>query len=157
MSSILSPIPERTILRRVYAPANKWTFRIPPIRRLLREYDMSGWVDPFSGKYSPAEITNDIEWKEAKYHIDGLLFLKGLPDTCLSGGTAGRLEYQSACKDEIARIIKPGGYAICFGWDSIGLGKGRRFTLMEVLLVCHGAAHRDTIVTIERRMNGVLA
>lgn len=56
-------------------------------------------------------------------------------------------------KDLIAPKIKPNGVAICCGWDSIGFGKKRGFELLELLLVCHGGRHNDTIVTVERKIN----
>lgn len=158
---------------------DKWTFNIPPIASLLKRYlgDRKGWIDPFSGENSPAEITNDIEGRGAKFNLDGLEFLKGLPPESAGGclfdppysteqclrkytprfdGTAGRAEYWARCKDEIARIIKPGGTSISFGWDSTGLGEVRGFKIIEVLLVCHGACHNDTIVTVERKVNANL-
>ena len=52
-------------------------------------------------------------------------------------------------QDEIARIIKPKGIAICFGWNSMGLGKNRGFKMIEILLVPHGGSKNDTIVTVE--------
>jgi hypothetical protein len=57
--------------------------------------------------------------------------------------------YNAEIKNEMARLIKKGGKAICFGWNSTGLGKGRGFELTRVLLVCHGRQHNDTIVTVE--------
>jgi hypothetical protein len=48
--------------------------------------------------------------------------------------------------------MTPGGYAICCGWNSIGIGKKRGFKLIEVLLVCHGRLHNDTIVTVEQKV-----
>ena len=53
--------------------------------------------------------------------------------------------------DEIQRVLKPHGKAICFGWNSNGVGKKRGFTLDEVLLVAHGGSHNDTIVTVETK------
>jgi hypothetical protein len=67
------------------------------------------------------------------------------------GGTAGRAEYWARCKDELSRIVKPGGIAISFCWDSTGVGKRRGFSIIEVLLLCHGACHNDTIVTVEAK------
>jgi len=55
--------------------------------------------------------------------------------------------------DEIKRILKPGGKAICFGWNSSGIGKTRGFELEEILLVAHGGSHNDTIVTVERKIS----
>ena len=156
-------------IERVWAMPSIWTFKIKPIRALIDRYLTTGWADPFAGLYSPADWTNDIEGRGARHQMDGLEFLRmftpGLngvlfdppysTEQCLRrytpkhGGTAGRAEYWAKCKDEIARIVKPGGVVISFAWDSVGMGKGRGFTLEEVLLVCHGACHNDTIVTVE--------
>jgi len=167
------------IINRVWAMPNKWTFKIKPIADLLDKYvgDGKGWIDPFAGENSPAEITNDIEGRGAKFQMDALDFLKALPDSrakgilfdppysteqCLriytpkQGGTAGRAEYWARCKDENARIIKQGGISVSFCWDSTGLGKNRGFEIEEILLVCHGACHNDTIVTVERKMQSNL-
>lgn len=157
-------------ISRVWAMPNLYTFRVKPIMALLEDYKVgAGWIDPFAGQHSPAEVTND-DRLPAKYNMDGLEFLKQWQDQSWAGvifdppysveqalrfykpkhgGTAGRAEYWARCKDEIARIIKTGGIAICFGWDSTGIGKARGFDLEEVLLVCHGACHNDTIVTVE--------
>ena len=71
------------IINRVWAMPNKWTFTIKPIRELLYRYvgNGIGWIDPFAGKHSPAEHTNDLnENNNAKYHLDALEFLSGLSD-----------------------------------------------------------------------------
>jgi hypothetical protein len=44
---------------------------------------------------------------------------------------------------------------MCFGWNSSGIGIKRGFELIEVLLVCHGGSHNDTIVTVERKIKGL--
>lgn len=145
-----------------------------PVKDLLCQYCNIGlWADPFAGRYSPAGITNDIE-QEADFSLDGLEFLKLLDSNGLDGvifdppysveqalrrytpkhkGTAGRAEYWARCKDEIARIVKPGGWCISFGWDSTGIGKTRGFSIIEVKLLCHGACHNDTIITVENKVN----
>jgi len=53
-------------------------------------------------------------------------------------------------------MLKPGGIAICFGWNSMGFGLTRGYELKEILLVTHGAAHNDTIVTVERKNVGTV-
>jgi len=154
---------------------NKWTFIIPPIADLLSRYvgDGKGWIDPFAGENSPAEITNDIEGRGAKFQMDRLEFLKTRENNSASGvlldppyseeqclriytpkfkGTAGRAEYWAKCKDEIARIIKPQRLSVSFCWDSTGIGQKRGFEIIEILLVCHGACHNDTIVTVEHKI-----
>ena len=57
------------------------TFTIEPIRQLICRYvkDGKGWIDPFAGENSPAEITNDLNpEKPAKYHMHALDFAKML-------------------------------------------------------------------------------
>ena len=54
--------------------------------------------------------------------------------------------------DDIQRILKPNGLALCFGWNSNGVGKKRGFEIIEVLLVAHGGSKNDTICTVERKV-----
>lgn len=61
------------------------------------------------------------------------------------------MSFWSNCKDELARIINIGGYCICCGWTSQGLGKNRGFKMIEILLVPHGGNKNDTIVTVEQK------
>ena len=161
---------------RVWEMPNKWTFQLDSVRRLLQEEmgNDDDWVDPFAGVSSPARMQNDIDPESpAEFHFDGFDFLKSLAGNKFDGvlfdppysteqalrsykakckGTAGREEYHSRCKDEIARIIRVGGKAICFGWTSAGVGLNRGFRLERLLLVGHGAAHYDTIVTVETKV-----
>ncbi len=161
-------------IKRVWEMPNKWTFKMRSVQKIFSKYNVGkGWVDPFAGEYSPAEITNDIEGRQAKYKLDALDFLKSLPDKSAKGilfdppysveqclrkytpkqeGTAGRQEYWSKCKDQIGRIIESYGTVISFCWDSTGMGMERRFTILEILLICHGPCHNDTIVTVERKI-----
>lgn len=162
------------VIERVWEMPNRYTFLMKNIAKLLQEQMCGNWADPFCGIYSPANIKNDVDDSlEADYHMDALDFLKRMKDSCMDGilfdppysceqalrkykpkhkGTAGRAEYWAKCKDEISRIVKPNGKVICFGWDSNGCGKTRRFELQRILLVCHGACHNDTIVTVEHKI-----
>lgn len=54
-------------------------------------------------------------------------------------------------KNACDRLLKNGGIAICCGWNTVGFGKERGYMLEEILMVCHGGAHNDTIVTVERK------
>lgn len=165
---------DKLIMNRQWIMPSKWTFTMKPVKELFKKYDVGvNWVDPFAGENSPADFTNDIEGRGNKYQMDALEFLKSLPDSsftgvlfdppysveqCLRkytpkcGGTAGRAEYWSKCKEEISRIIEKNGLCISFGWDSTGIGKSRGFQIEEILLLCHGACHNDTIITIDRKL-----
>ena len=166
-------------IERAWAMPNKWTFTIKPIKQLLQEeMDLANkiWLDPFAGLYSPAQYKNDLnEEMNAQDHEDALEWLKkwGKVDGVLLDPPyssrqisehykkAGKkitswhtsAGWASAIKNEAARIIKPGGKAICFGWNSMGLGKGRGFEMIRILLVAHGGSKNDTIVTVEIKEN----
>ena len=124
-------------------------------------------------------LTNDLNPDiPAMYHMDALDFLKTFADNSVDGvlydppyslrqvsecykgvGVAvtseiTRSSWRSKHIDEIARILKPGGKAICFGWNSNGVGKTRGMKMAKVLLVPHGGSHNDTICTVEIKLNG---
>ena len=170
-------------ITRTWAMPNKWTFTIKPIKELIyRQMSENlsvkfglGWIDPYCGENSPAEIKNDLNpEREADFHLDALEFLKqqetGKYDgvlfdppysisqakECYEGigmdkldVKPTRMQYWGDCKTEIARILKKGGKAICFGWTSMGIGINRGFEMTEVLLVPHGGSKNDTICTVE--------
>lgn len=160
---------------RQFSMANRWTFLIKPIKRLLDD-EVSGaalWIDPFAGMYSPARITNDLNTEmPTNYHMDAIDFLRKFKDESVDGilydppysqrqvkecyeGIGGnirwdgRMTFWSESKNECARILKPGGKAICFGWNSMGLGKNRGFEMTRILMVTHGGSRNDTICTVE--------
>jgi hypothetical protein len=49
-------------------------------------------------------------------------------------------------------IMKPSGVVLSFGWQSAGMGLGRRYEIIEIALINHGAAHNDTICMAERKL-----
>lgn len=165
------------IVTREWAMPSIWTFKVKPIKKIIDKYLTDGWIDPFAGENSPAEITNDIEGRGNKNQMDALEFLKTIPkdsamgclfdppystEQCLRrytpkhNGTAGRAEYWAKCKDEISRAVGIDGTVISFCWDSTGMGKKRGFEIIEVMVVCHGACHNDTIITVEKKIRSEL-
>lgn len=168
-----------TKITREWAMPSKHTFKIKPITRLLEKYvgDGRGWVDPFAGENSPAEVTNDLNpVKPAKFHRHALDFcqwvegeFKGVLfdppysprqiQECyhIIGIKPSQEDTQqfSVVKRIIAPKIRPAGYAITFGWNSNGFGKKLGFEPVEILIVAHGANHNDTIVTVERKSTNV--
>ncbi|HEY9826381.1 MAG TPA: hypothetical protein V6D19_13110 [Stenomitos sp.] len=156
-------------IERIWAMPNKWTFTIKPIKELLVKEMVGYSCDPFAGKNSPASETNDLTEEVAMHHLDALEFLgnqaTGIYDTVLydppysitqarkyGSKKYASMKYWKQCKDEIARILKPGGKVICFGWSSMGLGKNRGFRMERILLVPHGGSKNDTIVTVEIKL-----
>jgi len=157
---------------------NKFTFQIKPIHELLLRYvkDGKGWIDPFAGESSPAEITNDINpERKAKYHLHAVDFCNQLNETfkgvlfdppyslrqvkeCYDSiGIDMSFEdskmFPTNIKNLLAPKVNANGIVISCGWDSTGFGKNRGFEMIELLLVCHGGRHNDTIVTVERKFN----
>lgn len=166
------------IIERKWAMPSKWTFSIKPIQALLHEELTDGlWIDPFAGENSPATITNDLNpERNTTYHMDALDFMHTFPDASVDGvlfdppysprqvrecydgiglGKVwdGRATFWSSIKDEIARVLKPGGKVICFGWNSMGCGMKRSFVMHRILLVPHGGVKNDTICTVETKIN----
>lgn len=163
-------------IERIWAMPNKWTFTIKPIKELLSE-EMEGlYADPFCGENSRAQVKNDLNPlnTSAQTHLDALVFLKTLENNFFDGvlfdppysitqakecyDTFGKekleisvsnMKYWKCIKDEMQRIIKPNGKAICFGWSSMGLGINRGFIMTRILLVPHGGSKNDTICTVE--------
>lgn len=161
---------------RYWAMPNHKTFSIKPIRELL-DVEIVGeeWADPFARDSKRAKYTNDINPDtEATHHMDALEFLKTFDDESLDGvlydppyslrqikecynGLGKSLTqhetqyFFSDLKKEIARVVKPGGKVISFGWSSNGIGKGLDMELKVVMLVAHGGIHNDTIITVETK------
>lgn len=169
-------------ITRIWAMPNKWTFTISPIANLLKEEVNGGlWCDPFAGLNSPAQVTNDLRVDmPTTHHFDALEFLqKQKTNTfdgvlfdppysitqakqCYEGVGMEQLKvkptsmkYWGDCKNEIARILKTGGKAICFGWTSMGIGINRGFKMNRILLVPHGGSKNDTIVTVEVKLTAI--
>lgn len=161
---------------------NKWTFQIKPIAHLVAKYigDGKGWVDPFAGFNSPAEITNDLNPNaKAKHHLHAKDFVIGLNGQKFKGcvfdppyslrqvkecyeefGHKMSFEDSNYFPNNVKKLIAPkietGGIAITCGWNTIGFGKELGFRRLEILLVCHGGHHNDTIVTVEKKFRETL-
>ena len=137
-------------------------------------------VDPFARSSQWGTITNDLNPDTAAlFHLPAEefvtndLFDNGCADVvlfdppysprqimecyqqigrkCSTQDTQNARLYK-AVKDGLDRLLKPEGIAICCGWNSMGMGVGRGYELIEILLVPHGGAHNDTIVTVERKL-----
>jgi hypothetical protein len=168
--------------RREWAMPNSETFDILPIRLFVGRYLGLSMVsvDPFARNSRLATHTNDLNpGTSADYHMEAATFLelllsKGVQaDVILFDPPYSPRQtkevYQSIGKhfgisdqqnvgrwtkerEFCARLMKPSGVCLSFGWNSQGLGKQNGFEITEVLIVCHGGAHNDTICIAERRI-----
>ncbi len=157
---------------------SKWTFEVKPIRELLERYEVgAGWIDPFCGRTSPAEIRNDLDSNNAhaNYHMEALDFLNAqaweingalfdppysLTQVARSYNNIG-LTFNSSenptggypkVRQRLAELLPKGGHCISFGWNTNGLGKKNDMQIIEILIVAHGSNRNDTLVTVERKI-----
>ena len=164
--------------RAKFAMPNKNTFSIKPIKRFVEE-ELEGLnrvLDPFAREARYGHITNDLNPKfDTDYNMDALAFLKMFDDNeaagiifdppyslrqlkeCYDdiGHAMTQKESQSFyadIKNEIMRIVKPGGTVLSFGWNSMGIGKNRGFSIHRVMMVPHGGHHYDTICVAETKL-----
>lgn len=166
---------------RVWAMPNHETFSIPPIAEFVERYRLPGYisVDPYARNRTESTYTNDLNpATTAQQHKDAIVFMRDLADEGIAadlvildppysprqvkecydaigmkmGQTDALLGFvRKQLYEQVARILVPGGVILKFGWNTTGIGKKYGMTLEEVLLVCHGSDHNDTICIAERR------
>ena len=161
---------------------NKNTFSIKPIYDLIEKYFVGDiWVDPFARNSpfnSKCTFTNDLNKEtQTTHHLEALEFLKQIPNNFADGvlfdppysprqisecyqqvGKKVHMKdtqssFYGDRKKQVARIVKENGIVICCGWNSGGIGKSLGFEMIECLMVPHGGAHNDTIITVEKKLN----
>jgi hypothetical protein len=142
--------------------------------------DGKKWVDPFAGRSDFAGFRNDLNPKnnqpfqvEASAYLESLLNLEGLIEGVIfdppysmeqikrsyedigkkwdQRGTQNLNGSFPRSKDLIARLVRPGGHVISFGWNTVGMGIKRGFDIVEILIVCHGGHRNDTLCTVEKK------
>ena len=153
---------------------NRWTFQIPCIGAFVARnlHGLKCVVDPFAGQSGFATHRNDIaiskrdsrEWLDELItqgiQADGVLFDPPYSPRQISecykeaGLPVGMKDTQNAVlyadiRQRLDQVLKPGGIALCFGWQSSGFGK--RYATEEIMLVQHGGAHNDTICVAQRK------
>lgn len=164
-------------ISRKWAMPNKNTFSIKPIEELIHKYAFGRIVDPFANSNKIGTITNDLDPAlDTDYHMDALEFLKLFDDQSVNtvlydppysprqvsecykklnksvNISTTQSSYWSRQKEQISRIVKPGGIVISCSWNSGGIGKKYGFEIVEILMVPHGGWHNDTIVVVEKKL-----
>lgn len=167
---------------RVWAMPNADTFSIPPIGDFVKSYLIHSTVsiDPFSRNKRWATHTNDLNPETAaEHHLDAEEFLTTLNTKnvkadllifdppysprqlkeCYDGigrkmqmedGQTSRL--RAIWRNAAIPLLKPEAIVLSFGWNSVGFGRSLGFEIIEILLVCHGGDHNDTICVAERKI-----
>ena len=145
-------------INRQWAMPNKKTFTIKPIKEIIEKYKSDGLtLDPFPYPYKEDCLEYLSKYKNESANV--VLFdppfsprqLKECYDSLGMVLHDTKSSVWASWKDEIARVIKPNGICISFGWSSNGLGKCRGFKIIEILLIAHGGNHNDTIVVVEKK------
>ena len=172
----------RIRMNRVWEMPNPWTFQMKYVKQLVTEEIVHPSVDAFAGHSIMSTVTNDINPNlPTMFHEDALTFLERQPDISFMTAIYDppysnnqfrecykefgqepnpqvfNAHWQSVVKDNIARVLKPGGKAICCGWNTVGIEKGRGLELKRILCVCHGRQHNDTVITVEQKTNTSLS
>jgi hypothetical protein len=175
--TVVAPYP----MSRAWAMPNKDTFSVPPIGSFVKRYfaESKLSIDPFARNKRWATRTNDLNPEtSAEYHMDAEAFLAMLAEQgdradlilfdppysprqiseCYKhiGMEVGMKETPMALlhkrvRDAIVPVCLPEAIVLSFGWNTVGMGKKRGFEIVEIMLVCHGGGHNDTICMAERR------
>ena len=156
------------------------TFDCLPIGGFVKRYlDQSTVsIDPFARNKLWATHTNDLNTETlAEHHLDACKFLQVLRAQSVRAdlvifdppysprqikecydGIGLKMAQMDAFRthwkperDLIDRLLLTDGIVLSFGWNSIGMGKKRGYEIVEVMLVCHGPGHNDTICMAERK------
>jgi len=167
-------------LSRVWDMPNSDTFDVPSIGGFVKKYLMNSKisVDCFSRNKRWTTYTNDLNPKTAaEYHMDAEDFLRMLSakgvrcdlaildppysprqiSECYqeAGIKCGMKETQNAAlysrvKNAMAEVLTDDAIVLSFGWNTMGMGKGRGFEPIEYMICDHGAAHNATLCLAER-------
>lgn len=148
------------------------------IDRYRRPTDV--WLDPFAGLHSPVPLAcrNDLNpampaahhmeaadflahWLDNYGMVDGALFDPPYSLTQVSRSYQDiGLKFKGAenptggfpkVRQLLSDLVRPGGFVISYGWNTVGMGKTRGFTAVEYLICSHGGNRNDTLVTVEQR------
>jgi len=149
-------------IQRRWAMPNLRTFQIKPIKELIQKESKGKVIDPFPYPFKKDALEYLSEFKDES--VDTVLFdppysprqLKECYQDAEQVLHDTKSSVWSEWKKEIARVIRPGGVCISFGWSSNGIGKIRGFTIKKILLVAHGGNHNDTICTVEYKSQSTL-
>ena len=149
------------------------------VRHYLSQSKIS--IDPFARNNQWATYTNDLNPKtRAEWHMDVFDFLQVMKcekrvvadlvlfdppyssrqvKECYEGigrrmkqKDGQRTHRWTRERDLINELTKPGAIVLSFGWDTVGMGQKRGFDILEIMLVCHGGGHNDTICMSERKI-----
>lgn len=168
------------LFARTWAMPTPNTFDCPPIAGFVQKYLLKSRVsvDPFARNRQWFTHTNDLDpGTGARHHMDAEDFLIELANCGVQADlvifdppySPGQIiecyrsigmedprakmngELYSRVRKAVPAVLSEDGIVLSFGWNSAGMGLKHGFEPIEILLVCHGAAHNDTICVAEKR------
>ncbi len=183
--SLFADLPERVPMSRAWCMPSADTFEMAPVGALLDRWlhGCVVIVDPFARNGRRGTLRNDLNPEtRAEYHLEAEDFLaRMLADGVVAdavmfdppysprqisevyaaiGRVCGTKDTQNSVLNAgvrrgLDRLLRPGGVALSFGWNSAGFGRPMGFDVLEILLCSHGGAHNDTICVVERKREGL--
>ena len=165
---------------RVWEMPSADTFSVWPIREMVKRYLKASKMscDPFARNSRFATIRNDLNPNTAaEHHMDAEDFLRMLSgkgircdlafldppysprqiSECYQEAgldcvmTDTQSSFYTRIKTALVDVLTDDATVLSFGWNSVGMGKKNGFDIAEIMLVCHGGVHNDTICLAERR------
>jgi hypothetical protein len=156
------------------------TFDIPQIKGFVQKHLIKSKVsiDPFARNKRWATYTNDLNPETAaECHMEALDFLemlkgKGVKADLIIFDPPYSVRQVAECyaqvgrkttmqdtqgrswtnwKAAIAPLCADEAIVLSFGWNTVGMGLKHGFEIQEILLVCHGGVHNDTICLAEKK------
>lgn len=160
-------------------PLYRYTFRNNRVREWVENHCEGPYIlNLFAGKYSLnlpngwKEIRNDLnpEMENLDYSMDALEFVEQWegpkfntvildPPYALRKSMTKYNGMVSSpfnqIKNKLLNIIAPNAIIMTMGYHSNSMGKRREFKQEHILLLSHGGAIHDTILTLEKWDNGL--
>lgn len=146
-------------MERVWAMPNHKTFTIKPIKELISNELGRYYYDLFPHPYDMdvlERLKNVKDESLDKIAYDPPYSQRQLFEMYknLGQNLQSNAAYFKKLDAEIDRVMQPGGKVIRFGWNSKRISKN--FEIDRILLVSHGAAHNDTICTVQIKSQNTL-
>jgi hypothetical protein len=152
-----------------WAMPSRWTFQ----QRPMPLGPAAIIVDPFCGTSKWATHSNDLAQGgiDAEAYCHSLIQCEIVADAVLfdppysprqisecyksigkpvTGKDTQNAALYARVRRPLEALLRHGGIALSFGWQSSGFSKERFYT-SEILLVQHGGAHNDTICVAQRK------
>lgn len=164
-------------IERIWGMPSIDTFKMKKLRQWILKWCQGRILNVFGGRtrlseYNGEILHNDLNQEiEADTHYDALFIDRYFEpesfDTIILDPPYSMFQAVHSyngfrCQDitrvrkAIDKLLKNGGIVISLGWNSTGMSKKRGYEKLAICIVSSGGSHNDIIITVERKMKGVL-